>query len=175
MKLDFQLLLSILSNVNTFSRIILVITLSLTTFWVSVFANGTGKDIESTRTQSGSITNTENSKEEVSEEDEGKDTKQEVSEEKKEKIKQEISSYIIESYKAQWDKILKDIDQTLQKTVSDKSDRIEAYKKIRTSLEARKDRNSASKKISESSKKIVNEFLSHMIEWIDKKITELSK
>lgn len=96
-----------------------------------------------------------------------------LAEAKKEKIKQEISSYIIDSYKAQWDKILKDIDQTLQKTAPEKSDRIEAYTKIQSSLEARKEKNNDSKKISETSKMIVNAFLTHMIESIEKRIAEL--
>lgn len=104
-----------------------------------------------------------------------KEIKEEATETKKEKIKQEISSYIIDSYKAQGDKILKDIDQTLQKTAPEKNDRIEAYKKIRTSLEARRNKNNISKETSETNKIIVGQFLTHMIDSIDKKISELSK
>jgi len=179
-KLDFSLFLSILWNVNTLTRIISVVLISLT-FTVGAFADsekdtGTGK-VQSVRVQSGVTITTdisEEKKEDVNKED-TRDEKDVVSEEKKRKIKQEISSYIIDSYKAQGDKILRDIDQTLQKTTPEKDDRTEAYKKIRTSLEARKNRNNTSKRVSETSKFIIGEFLSHMIESIDKRISELSK
>ena len=160
MKLDFRVLLSMLSCVNTLSRIIFGILISLTVS-VSVFANSTGKDSNTARLQSGSILITED--------------EESVTEEKKEQIKETISSFIIDSYKAQGDKILKDIDQTLQKTTPNKDDRIEAYKKIRISLEARRERNNLSKKVSETSKFIVGEFLLHMIDSIDKRISDLSK
>lgn len=173
MKLDFQVLLSILWNVNTFVRILVSLLISLT-FSVGVFAADVSKDTSSGKIQSGTTVETEKA-EQDDEQEEEKETKEVATEAKKEKIKQEISSYIIDSYKAQGDKILKDIDQTLQKTAPDKDDRVEAYKKIRTSLEARKNRNNASKKVSETSKLIVGEFLNHMIESIDKKIVELSK
>jgi len=160
MKLDFRVLLSMLSCVNTLSRIIFGILISLTVS-VSVFANSTGKDSNTARLQSGSILITED--------------EESVTEEKKEQIKETISSFIIDSYKAQGDKILKDIDQTLQKTTPNKDDRIEAYKKIRISLEARRERNNLSKKVSETSKFIVGEFLLHMIDSIDKRISDLLK
>lgn len=105
-----------------------------------------------------------------------KDTTLETPEEaeaKKQKIKDEISSYIIESYKAQWDKIIKDIEQTLQKTVPEKEDRIVAYQKIQSSLEARKKRNKASESSSEMSKEIIDAFLTHMIDSLGKKIREV--
>ena len=146
--------------VNTLSRIIFGIIISLTVS-VSVFASGTGKDSNTGRVQSGSILIT--------------DDEESVTEEKKEQIKETISSFIIDSYKAQGDKILKDIDQTLQKTTPNKDDRIEAYKKIRISLEARRERNNLSKKVSETSKFIVGEFLLHMIDSIDKRISDLLK
>ena len=154
------MLLSILWYVNIFLRIIIWILISLT-FSVGAFAESGATSWSGTK----SITADDTS-------EEGWD---ETSEEKKERIKQEISSYIIDSYKAQWDKILKDIDQTLQKTAPDKEDRIEAYKKIRASLEARRQKNMKSLKTSDTSKTIVNEFLNHMIDSIDKKISDLSK
>lgn len=175
MKLDFSVFLSILWNVNTLVRIITITLISLA-FTVGTFAES-GKDIGTGKVQSGNTLNSdtlEQTKEE-NETEEYTETKESVSEEKKEKIKQEISSYIIDSYKAQWDKILKDIDQTLQKTAPDKGDRIEAYKKIRISLEARRNRNNTAKKVSEISRMIINEFLIHMIDSIDKKIEELKK
>ncbi len=94
---------------------------------------------------------------------------------KKEKIKQEISAYIIDSYKAQWDKILKDIEQTLIKTMPEKNDRIEAYDKIQQSLVARREKNKSSTKVSETSKVIIDAFLTHMIDSIEKRKTELSQ
>lgn len=98
----------------------------------------------------------------------------EESEAKKQKIKDEISSYIIESYKVQWDKIIKDIELTLQKSVPIKSDRIIAYQKIQSSLDARKTRNKESKIISNITRDILDAFLTHMIESLGKKIKELS-
>lgn len=112
----------------------------------------------------------------VDKQDEKDDEKEDtgsVLEAKKEKIKQEISSYIIDSYKSQWDKILLDIDKTLQKTAPDISDRLEAYDKIQSSLEARRKRNKNSLKINETSKIIVDAFLWHMIDSIEKKKKEL--
>jgi hypothetical protein len=52
-----------------------------------------------------------------------------------------------------------DIDKTLQKTAPDIGDRIEAYDKIQSSLEARKQKNKNSLKINETSKVIVDAFL----------------
>jgi hypothetical protein len=172
-KLDFSLFLSILWHVNTSVRIILGILISLT-FTVGVFADSE-KDTGSGKTQSWSTTETSEAIKDTENQEDEKKEKEEITEAKKEKIKQEISSYIIESYKLQGDKILKDIDQTLQKTAPEKEDRIEAYKKIRASLDARRLKNMRSIKTSDTSKTIVNEFLTHMIVSIDKKIEELSK
>lgn len=55
-----------------------------------------------------------------------------------EKIKEDIQGYIIESYKIQGTKILKDLDIKLQKSIPNIDDREEAYVKIKTSLEIRK-------------------------------------
>ncbi len=88
------------------------------------------------------------------------------------KIKQDIQAYIIESYKAQWAKILKDLDVKLQKTIPDRSERQDAYGKIRDSLEIRK------KKIDDVDtsiikKEILSAFIDYMIGSIDEKIQEL--
>lgn len=156
---------------NNFVHIIVAVIISLT-FSVGVFANS-GEVTPTNKSQTWNILKTESWDEEWID-DIKKIPEESATEAKKEKIKQEISSYIIDSYKAQWDKILKDIDQTLQKTNPDKRDRIEAYKKIRISLEARRIKNNQWKKISETSKMIINEFLWHIIESIDKKVQELS-
>ena len=155
---------------NTFLRAIIVFLISLT-FSVGAFAESDTGTVSTSG--SGSPTKKIQS---IDKQDDSNDDKEDtgsVLEAKKEKIKQEISSYIIDSYKSQWDKILKDIDQTLQKTAPDISDRIEAYDKIQSSLEARRQRNKNSLKINETSKIIVDAFLWHMIDSIEKKKKEL--
>lgn len=89
-----------------------------------------------------------------------------------EKVKQDIHAYIIESYKTQGTKILKDLDIKLQKSIPDKAERKEAYKKIRSSLDLRKKR-IESLDTSTIKKEILSEFLDHMISTIDKRISEL--
>lgn len=96
----------------------------------------------------------------------------EVNEEDEAKIRDDIHSYIIESYKAQGNKILKDLDVKLQKSIPERSDRIEAYKKIKNSLELRKKRIDAMD-ASQIKKEILWEFLDHMTTSIEKKIGEL--
>ncbi len=145
---------------NTLIRIISVILLSLA-FSASVFASS--GDTSDTPSRTGSV------------QSEDTDSESNAKDEKKEKIKQEVSSYIIESYKAQWDKIIKDIDQTLQKNVPNIEDRIEAYDKIQKTLEARRKLNKSSTKISDTSKQIIDAFLTHMIDSIEKKKRELKE
>lgn len=89
-----------------------------------------------------------------------------------EKVKKDINTYIIDSYKAQGTKILKDLDVKLQKTIPDPTERKEAYKKIRTALELRKKRIETTK-TSDIKKMILEEFLSHMTESLNKKIEEI--
>ncbi len=98
-------------------------------------------------------------------------TAEEVQEEQK--LKQDINTYIIESYKAQWSRIIKDLSIKLAKSIPDKNDRQEAYKKIRMSLETRLEK-TGRLKMSETKKLILKEFLSHMIDLLDKKIEELN-
>lgn len=59
-------------------------------------------------------------------------------EQEKEIVKQDVNEYIIEAYKAQGTKIIKELDIKLQKTLPDIEKRIEAYNKIITALELRK-------------------------------------
>ena len=94
-------------------------------------------------------------------------------EQEEQKLKQDINTYIIESYKAQGTKIIKDLSIKLSKSLPDKNDRQEAYQKIRMSLETRLEK-TGKLKMSETKKLILKEFLSHMIELLDKKIEELS-
>lgn len=95
-----------------------------------------------------------------------------IDSEEEEKIKQDINSYIIESYKAQWTKIIKDLSIKLTKTVPDIEERKEAYKKIQSSLELRK-KKTEKVKMSDTKKLILTEFLDHMIDLLDTKINEL--
>ncbi len=90
-----------------------------------------------------------------------------------EKVKKDINTYIIDSYKAQGTKILKDLDSKLQKTLPEPSERKEAYKKIRTALDLRKKR-IENTKTSETKKMILEEFLDHMMDNLDKKIEDLN-
>jgi hypothetical protein len=57
----------------------------------------------------------------------------------------------------------------------EKNDRIEAYDKIQQSLVARREKNKSSTKVSETSKVIIDAFLTHMIDSIEKRKTELSQ
>lgn len=99
--------------------------------------------------------------------------KTEEEEEEEQKLKQDINTYIIESYKAQWSKIIKDLSVKLTKSIPAKDDRKQAYKKIRSSLEIRLEK-TGKLKMSETKKLILKEFLSHMIDLLDKKIDELN-
>lgn len=91
-----------------------------------------------------------------------------------EKIKEDIQGYIIESYKIQGTKILKDLDTKLQKSIPNIDDREEAYIKIKTSLEIRKKR-IEELDASTIKKQILAEFLDHMIHLINLKIEEFNK
>ncbi len=103
-----------------------------------------------------------------------KEVSEEIDSEEEEKIKQDINSYIIESYKAQGTKIIKDLSTKLTKTLPDTNERQEAYRKIQDSLELRKNR-MEKVKMSETKRLILEEFLNHMIDLLGKKIEELEK
>lgn len=106
------------------------------------------------------------------ENNESTDTTEELTDAEKEQVKKEINEYIIDSYKVQGSKILKDLDIKLQSALPETEERIEAYGKILQSLELRKKR-VENMKASETKKLILNEFLSHMISGIKKKIESL--
>lgn len=94
--------------------------------------------------------------------------------EEKEKVKQELNAYIIDSYKAQWNKIMKELDAKLQKAIPDPDEREDAYKKILISLQLREKRIN-NMKAGETKKLILKEFLNHMITNIEKKIENIEK
>ena len=104
-------------------------------------------------------------------EDTSQETETDADEE--EKIKQDINTYIIESYKAQGTKIIKDLSSKLTKTIPDADERIDAYKKIQNSLEKKKKRLETDK-MTATKRLILREFLDHMIDLLGKKIEELA-
>lgn len=90
------------------------------------------------------------------------------------KLKRDINAYIIESYKAQWNKIIKDLSIKLTKTIPDPEERKVAYEKIQESLKSRLEKTEESEG-SSSKKEILQEFLRHLITLLDKKIDEIEK
>ncbi|MDD2694020.1 MAG: hypothetical protein PHY14_03740 [Candidatus Gracilibacteria bacterium] len=97
-----------------------------------------------------------------------------ITPEEEEQVKKDLNEYIIESYKIQGTKILKELDAQLQKSLPEESERKEAYKKILTSLELREKR-LEKMKVSETKKAILKEFLEHMIYILEKKVESLQK
>jgi hypothetical protein len=89
------------------------------------------------------------------------------------RIKQEINTYIIESYKAQWNKIIKDLSAKLTISIPEEKDRKIAYEKIRASLSMRIEQTQEDETISETKREILIEFLKHLIGLLNKKISEL--
>jgi hypothetical protein len=92
----------------------------------------------------------------------------------KEKVQQEINTYILEAYKIQWNKILKDIDSSLQKINPDAETRIQAYYNIQKTLEMRKKRVRAMT-LSDNNKDILNDYLEYMIQALKKRQAELKE
>ena len=88
-------------------------------------------------------------------------------------MKKEINAYIIEAYKIQGNKILKDIDASLQKMNLDDEAILEAYTRIKETLEARKKRVKSAEDISENNKEIIVEYLNYMISSLGKRIKSL--
>lgn len=92
--------------------------------------------------------------------------------EDKEKVQQEINTYILEAYKLQGNKILKDIDVSLQKINTDSETRIKAYARIQRTLEMRKKR-IQNMDLSENNKTILTAYLQYMINALEKKQANL--
>lgn len=86
----------------------------------------------------------------------------------KENVQTLINSYILETYKAQWDKILKDMDVNLQKKIPDVTKRIQAYDSIQTTLELRKVR-ILKVNISEANKELLSAYFDYMIGALEKR------
>jgi hypothetical protein len=92
--------------------------------------------------------------------------------EEEKKLKQDINSYIIESYKVQGNKIINDLSLNLSRKIPNPDERSLAYEKIQVSLESRIKR-TESLNMSESKKEVLTGFLEHLIYLLDKKIEEL--
>ena len=92
-----------------------------------------------------------------------------IEDKKTEKNAQKI---ILEVYKIQWNKILKDMDANIEKVNPDPKVRIDVYSGIRKTLEFRKQR-LEKMDLSEESKDILSGYIEYMIVSIDKKIKNL--
>jgi hypothetical protein len=91
----------------------------------------------------------------------------------KDKVQQEISSYILEAYKIQWNKILKDIDVSLQKINPETDVRIQSYDRIEATLNYRKEKILDNTELSDSNRDIIINYLNYMIQSIEKRKNEL--
>lgn len=94
--------------------------------------------------------------------------------EEKEKVQNEINSYILEAYKIQWNKILRDIDISLQKINPDAETRIQAYARIQKTLEMRKKR-IQNMDLSDNNKSILIKYLDYLISALKRRQTELKE
>ena len=83
-----------------------------------------------------------------------------------------INSYILETYKSQWDKILKDMDLSLQKKIPDIEKRIQAYDSIQNTLELRKTK-IMKINISEANRSLLSAYFDYMIKSLEKRKTSL--
>ncbi len=92
-----------------------------------------------------------------------------IEDKKTEKNAQKI---ILEVYKMQWNKILKDMDANIEKVNPDPKVRIDVYSGIRKTLEFRKQR-LEKMDLGEESKDILSGYIEYMIASIDKKIKNL--
>ena len=170
---------------NLFSRIIISVILTGIYFCIPHFSYAaSGKSLTWTPLSGGESRISTNSGGEVSDkdkktsswslkQDENTTEEAETDGDEEEKIKQDINTYIIESYKAQGTKIIKDLSAKLTKTIPDADERIDAYKKIQNSLELRKKRLETDK-MTTTKRLILREFLDHMIDLLGKKIEELT-
>jgi hypothetical protein len=86
----------------------------------------------------------------------------------------EINKAIIQLYKIQWNKVLKELDQSFQKFYEDDETRLQAYKQIQSTYVALK-KKSQNTEMSENNKKILWAYLDYMISMLEKKIQELTE
>lgn len=88
---------------------------------------------------------------------------------KKWTIQKSVNAYILDIYKFQWDRILKDLDENLTKIFPTTASKVEAYKSIQDTLEKRKWAIESDVKIGKNSKIIITKYLNYMIDEIEKK------
>ncbi len=93
----------------------------------------------------------------------------------KDKVQQEIGSYILEAYKIQWNKILKDIDTSLQKINPETDARIQSYDRIEATLAFRKKKIIENTDLSDTNQDIITSYLDFMIQSIEKRKAELAE
>lgn len=98
-----------------------------------------------------------------------------LSEQEKERVKKEINSYITETYKLQWNKILKDIDASLKKLNLTEAEQVDAYEKIQETLRERKKVVISNQDMTSANKQIIINYLDYMISSIEKKKKLLSE
>ncbi len=178
--LPFDYLLDIhsLSPVKYTLRHIIIIVSILSAYGSGILNTHAGTDILTigtpSQTGSDSLSGMLENQEKITANDEKKSYDPLSKEQEKEIVKQDVNEYIIEAYKAQGTKIIKELDIKLQKTLPDIEKRIEAYHKIISALELRK-RKIYKTEPSEVKKQILWEFLSHLIDTLNKKVAELEK
>ena len=89
-------------------------------------------------------------------------------------IVQDINTYILDAYKAQGDKILKNLDISLKKTMPKSADQIDAYKRLRSALisniQQAKEAN-----MSDTRRGLVVAYLNYLIDQITLRISELQE
>ena len=89
-------------------------------------------------------------------------------------IVQDINTYILDAYKSQGDKILKNLDISLKKTMPKSADQIDAYKRLRSALisniQQAKEAN-----MSDTRRGLVVAYLNYLIDQITLRISELQE
>lgn len=83
-------------------------------------------------------------------------------------IQTTVNDYILQIYKLQSNKILKDLDISLEKVATTPQARIKAYDNIKNTLRARKEEVLENTSMGENSKKILARYLDFLILEIEK-------
>lgn len=94
--------------------------------------------------------------------DENTDANLRAREEKKILVMQDINAYILDAYRAQWDKILRNLDMSLKKTMPKVKDQIAAYRRLKQTLIENKE-HIQNIDISETRRELIVTFLNYFI------------
>jgi hypothetical protein len=97
-----------------------------------------------------------------------------IREEKKILVMQDINAYILEAYKAQGDKILRNLDISLRKAMTKKEDQIDAYRRLRSALIDNRDQ-TRKIKMSDTRRTLVVGFLGYLIDQLSIRIEDLKE